>query len=303
MYPQLQSPFFNRLPGELRNQIWAYALTSPEPIVDPSMPPTLRSSLHSIPLLGVPLLRTCKRIHAEASLAPLYSQNRFRFTNRGTIHNFLSQHQFNSAPILDIEIDMREVNNAYSSTERGFIQYLSWAKDDNSLWAQKLGGLRVDAPYLKTLRLNIERWRLSESLRTVRLVQELLQTPEDLERVIITGADGSELLFGAREKYIEQWGPVIFTGIMRFGKLAGMVQWMAACVKGERDQMVVRWSKARSSVILEVICREAYTKEVGRIQFENAMTAAAKTSDGGCCCLTEYERKWHSGEWPATVRQ
>lgn len=303
MYPQLQSPFFNRLPGELRNQIWAYALTSPEPIVNPSMPPRLRSSSHSIPLLGVPLLRTCKRIHAEASLAPLYSQNRFSFTNRGTIHHFLSRHQINSAPLLDIEIDMRELNSAYSSTERELIQYLSWAKDDNSLWAQKLGGLRVDAPHLKTLRLNIEKWRLSESLQTVRLVQELLQTPEDLERVIITGADGSELLFGAREKYIEQWGPVIFTGIMLFGKLAGMVQWMAACVKGERDQMVVRWSKEKTAVILEVICREAYTKEVGWAGYEKAMAAAAKTAERGCCCLTEYERRWHSGVWPATMRR
>jgi hypothetical protein len=303
MDPQLQSPFFNRLPGELRDQIWAHALTSPEPIVDASIPPVLNSRSHSIPILGVPLLRTCKRIYAEASLAPLYSQNRFRFTNPCTIHHFLSRHQDNPAPILDVEIDMREVSDAYSSTERELIQYLSWAKDDSSVWAQKLGGLCVDAPHLKTLRLNIERWRFSESLRTIQLVQELLRAPEELERVIITGADGSELLFGAKDKYIEHWGPVIFTGIMLFGKLAGMVQWMAACLKGERDQTIVRWSKEKTAVSLEVICREAFTKEVGWVGYEKVMAATAQTVESGCCSLAEYERRWHSGEWPASDRQ
>jgi hypothetical protein len=212
-------------------------------------------------------------------------------------------HRNNLAPILDVEIDMREVNNAYSSTERELIQYLSWKKDDDSVWAQKLGGLCVDVPHLKTLRLNIERWRFSESLRTVQLMQELLRGPEDLERVIITGADGSELLFGAKAKYIEQWGPVIFTGIMLFGKLAGMVQWMAACVKGERDQAIVKWSKEKTAVSLEVISREAFTKEFGRPGYEKAMSAEAQTAESGCCSLTEYERRWHSSEWPTTGRQ
>jgi hypothetical protein len=295
---QLQSPFFNRLPGELRDQIWAYALTTLKPIVDPSLSPVLKSPSHPDPTLGAPLLRTCKRIHAEVSLVPLYSHNRFSFTSAFSSHHFLSTHRDNQAPIWDVEIDMREVTDAYSSTEREFIQYLSWKADENSAWMQQTGGLCIDAPHLKTLRLNIERWRFSESLRTIQLVQEMLRGPKELERIIITGADGSALLFGAKERYIAKWGPVIFTGIMIFGKLAGIVQWMAACVKGERHQSIVRWSKEKTAVSLEVICRETYTKEFGWAGYERAMSATAQNAESGCCSLLEYERRWHSGEWP-----
>lgn len=298
MDSQLQSPFFGRLPGELRGQIWAYALTSSDAIVDPTISPYPRTHFQPIPDLGVSLLRTCKRIHAEVSGASLYSQNRFRFTNAHTMHHFLSKNRDNPAPIMDVEIDMREVNDANACNERELIRYLSWTKEDDTLWAQEIGGLCVDAPHLKTLRLNIERWRFSESLRTFQLVQEILRGPQELDRCIVTGADGSELLFGTKEKYIDKWGPVIFTGIMLFGKLAGMVQWMAGCVKGEKDHAIVRWLKEKKAVSLEVICREAFTKEFGWAGYEKAMSATAQTAESGCCSLVEYERRWHSGEWP-----
>ncbi|TID17574.1 putative WD repeat-containing protein [Venturia nashicola] len=298
MDPQLQSPLFSRLPGELREQIWKYALTSSGAIVDPTISPYPRTHFQPVPKLGVSLLRTCKRINTETSSAFLYSQNRFRFTNAHTMHHFLSINRNNPTPIVDVEIDMREVNDANAYKERELIKYLSWTKEDDTLWDHEIGGLRVDAPHLKTLRLNIEKWRFSESLRTVQLVQEFLRGPRELDRCVITGADGSELLFGAKERYIEKWGPVIFTGIMLFGKLAGMVQWMAGCVKGEKNDAIVRWSKVKKSVSLEVICREAFTKESGWGGYEKAMYATAQTVDSGCCSLVEYERRWHSGEWP-----
>lgn len=298
MEPQFQSPFFSHLPGELRSQIWKYALTSSCPIVDPTMAPYPRTHFRPIPLLGVPLLRTCKRIHAEASRTSLYSQNRFRFTNANIMHYFLSENRTNPTPIMDVEIEMREVNDAYASTERNLIRYLSWTKEDDTLWTSGLGGLCVDAPHLKTLSLNIEKWRFSESLQSVQILQEMLRGPKELERVIITGADGSDLLFGAKEKYIEKWGPVIFTGIMLFGKLAGMVQWMAACVKGGKDQAIVRWSKEKKAVSLEVICQRAFTTEFGWAEYERAMSATGQIAESGCCSLVEYERRWHSGEWP-----
>ncbi|QDS67725.1 hypothetical protein FKW77_005827 [Venturia effusa] len=298
MDPQLQSPFFSRLPGELRDQIWTYALTSSDAIVDPTIPPYPRTNFQPKPSLGVSLLRTCKRIHAEISVAPLYSRNRFRFTNAHTMHHFLSANRDNPAPIVDVEIDMREVTDANAHNERELIRYLSWTREDDVLWAQKLGGLCVDAPHLKTLRLNIERWRFSESLRTVQLVQDILRGPRNLDHCIVTGADGSEILFGAKEKYIDKWGPVIFTGIMLFGKLAGLVQWIAGCVRGEKDQMIVRWSKEKKAVSLEVICKEAFTQEFGWAGYEGAMAATAQTAERGCCSLVQYERRWHSGSWP-----
>lgn len=298
MDSQLQSPLFNRLPGELRDQIWKYALTSTGAIVDPTISPYRRTHLQPIPRLGVSLLRTCKRINAEISGALLYSRNRFRFTTAHTMHHFLSANRNNTTPIIDVEIDMREVNDANAYNERALIRYLSWSKEDDTPWAQEIGALCVDAPHLQTLRLNIERWRFSESLRTIQLVKEILRGPQDLDRCVITGADGSELLFGAKEKYVEKWGPVIFTGIMLFGKLAGMVQWMAGCVKGEKDEAIVRWSKEKKAVSLEVICREAFTKEFGWAGYEKAVSATAQNAERGCCSLVEYERRWHSGQWP-----
>ncbi|KAE9974707.1 hypothetical protein BLS_002952 [Venturia inaequalis] len=298
MDSQLQSPFFGRLPGEIRDQIWKYALTSSDAIVAPTISSYPRTHFQPIPKLGVSLLRTCKRINAEISGAFLYSQNRFRFTNLHTMHHFLSLNRNNATPITDVEIDLKEVGDANGYNERELIRYLSWTKEDDTLRAQEIGGLCVDAPHLKTLRLNIEKWRLSKSLRTVQLVQEILRGPQELDRCVITGADGSELLFGAKEKYVEQWGPVIFTGIMIFWKLASMVQWMAACVRGEKKDAIVRWSNKKKVVSLEVICREAFTKEFGWTGYEKAMSATAQTAESGCCSLVEYERRWHSGEWP-----
>jgi len=303
MDSQLQSPLFDRLPGELRNLIYAYSLTAKSSIIDPSYPPSILSRNHHIPNLGAPLLRVCKRIYNEVSLHSLYTQNIFRFTSTFSAHYFISQLKAKVSLIQDIEIDLREVSDAYPSVAQEWIHYLSWSTDSNNLWTKKLGSLRNDAPNLRTLRLNIERWRFSGSFRSIALLEDILRGPSGLDSVIITGMDGSELLLGGKAKYLEHWGPVVFVGVMQFAKLAGMMGWMAECVKGEREKMVVRWMKEEGTVSLGVSSWEAFNKENGRGRCQELLASGNQTAEGGCCSLTKYEKRWHSGEWPITGSQ
>lgn len=69
-----------QMPAEIRNAIYCYALTSSEPIIDPTIGPTIRPRHKNIPILGTALLRTCKKVHAEVDLRVLYSRNAFCFT-------------------------------------------------------------------------------------------------------------------------------------------------------------------------------------------------------------------------------
>ena len=307
MYPQSESPFFSRLPGELRNQIYDLCLIASSPIVDPSIPPSntiyaksmnIRSFHHRMPEMGVPLLRTCKRIFREVSPLALYSQNTFRFTSSFCAQRFLTAlPKERRALIQDVEVDLREVNEMQPSIEREWVQYLSWAPELDSIWARKLGGLRIAAPAIKTLRFNIEGWRFSGTLRSVSLLQDLFRGLEGLDRITLTGTDGSDLLFGSKDRYLAQWGPVVFVGIMRFAKLAGMVDWMAGCVIGDRENKFVRWSKVSHTVGLEILSLDTFQREAGA---RGRTIIASPTQDlvDGCCSLIEYEQRLHSGEWP-----
>jgi hypothetical protein len=147
---------------------------------------------------------------------------------------------------------------------------------------------------LNTLRLNIEGWSRSESLKSVTLIQDLLKDSRNLERVVVTGVDGSAMLGGAKPKYLQQWGPVIFVGVMRFARLAGIMAWMADCVRGESERKVVRWSQEGRVVCLEVMSWEFFVKETGsnRLNFENG------EGTSGSCSLLEYEERWQYRKWP-----
>jgi hypothetical protein len=306
--PQTQSPFFSLLPGELRNQIYALAMTADKPIIDPSLPPTstafaqamyYRTEHHRVPNLSTELLRTCKRMYNEIPITTLYGCNTFRFTTWFGAHRFLTAlGKENSALIEDVEIDLRGVNNTQPVVEREWVQYLSWTPHPNpSLWTVKIGSLHAVTPNLKTLRLNIENWHVQETMRSIALLKEMLAGPKDLQSVIMTGVDGSELLFGSRERYLAKWGPVAFVGVMRFARLAGMVDWLAACVEGEKEDKVVVWAKIGRKVNLEIMTARMYRSVTGR-RAEALDSRAVFDLEKGECHLTDYEKRWHSGEWP-----
>ncbi|KIW07954.1 uncharacterized protein PV09_01855 [Verruconis gallopava] len=305
--PQNASLFFSRLPGELRNQIYELAMTADKPIVDPTIPPTYtafakamgyRTDHHRVPDLSTQLLRTCKRMHMEISVGPLYANNTFRFTTSFSADKFLSAlpHEYRGM-IQDVEVDLREVNDAHPAVEREWIQYLSWKPQVDSFRATKVGSLRSGAPNVRTLRINIECWRVQEMMRSVALLKELLQGPHKLQRIVMTGVDGSELLFGSRERYLEKWGPVAFVGVMRFARLAGMTEWMANAVEGEKEDKVVMWEKKGPCVNLEIMTGSEYRLQTGK-RASWLEKGATYNPLKGVCLLDAYEQRWHSGEWP-----
>ena len=310
--PQTTSPFFTRLPGEIRNQIYSLALTSPNQIIDPSLPPThtafaqamyYRTEYHRIPNLSSQLFRTCKRMYDEIPISLLYSENVFRFTTWFTAHRF-----FNALPrkirelVHDVEVDLRHVNDTRPGLEREWVQYLLWKQEfAPTIWTAKIGSLPMAAPNVKTLRLNIEAWKVTETMRSVTLLREFLAGPRDLERIVLTGLDGAELLFGSRETYLHKWGPVAFVGVMRFARLAGMVDWLAGCVRGEKEDKVVVWEKREQRVSLEIMTADFYKVLTGR-RASSLLEAPSFDLAKGACMLEAYEWRWHSGEWPNQLR-
>ena len=134
-------------------------------------------------------------------------------------------------------------------------------------------------------------------MRSIALLKEILSGPRNLQRVVMTGIDGSELLYGSRDRYLQMWGPVAFVGVMRFARLAGMVDWMANCVEGIKEEKVVMWQKVEQTVNLEIMTRDEYRLLTGRrakVVEEHPIFDVER----GECSLDAYERRWHSGEWP-----
>jgi hypothetical protein len=301
--PQLTCRMFTHLPGELRNAIYTLALTTSTPITDPSNSSTKTGFVeptrhHRIPAIGIALRRTCKRAYSEICTYPLYTSNTFRFTSATSAHWFLSRLSREQAEqIRDVEVDLREISDSHPSMESEWVQYMCWATEDSvkGIWRKKLGGLRIDAPRLKTLRLNIEDWQRTETFKGVALLRDLMRNVEGLERIVVTGTDGSALLVGMRERYLQRWGPVIFVGVMRFARLAGVVDWMSHCLKRGEEQHVVKWSRIDQSVTLEVMTWSFFIKETGS---DKCYSFGAIGVDSGCCYLAGYEQRWQSQRWP-----
>jgi len=248
--PQTHSPLLC-LPGELRNKIYAFALTSLDPITDPSTSSVIPSRHNSLPTLGVPLLRTCRRIYNEADARLLYACNRFRFTSVTYTHHFLSSlPPADSTQIQDLEIDVRDVHEQHPGISREWAQYLSWS---TGVWAQKLGSLRADAPGVRVLRLNFEAWpRIAVSRRHLwDILRRLLLNVEGLERVVVVGRSRGEAM--AR---IEPWSPVHYVGADDLGDEAGkidLVERMWGTVGKEGNEKVVRWTRGEGVIELEVV--------------------------------------------------
>ena len=94
---QHQSPLLRILPTELLDLIIEFSLTSSDPITDPHFPPSLSRRVFackpdhaSLPSLGVPILRTCRRIHSQVSFKCLYANNTFRFTSPCMLASFFT---------------------------------------------------------------------------------------------------------------------------------------------------------------------------------------------------------------------
>jgi hypothetical protein len=304
MNSQCESLLF-RLPGELRNQIYTLSLTSPYKISDPSIQPnhTSNNNKHRVlPVLGTPIIRSCKRIYYEISLSSLYTQNAFRFTSATIAHKFFSALSKQTAALIkEVEIDLRNVSDNYPSVESEWTHYLTYASNPfvTGKCANKIVGLGVDAPNIRVLHLNVEAWYRNDSPQSLELLRNLLQNVCGLDRVVVTGSDGSALLAREKETHLRLCGPVIFTGVMAYSRLDRVLECLAKCVEGQPERKIVRWSEQKRVITLEIMTREHFRNEFGTLR-----TGVSSTILGGRdepCSLVKYKERWHLQQsllWP-----
>ncbi|KAL0261844.1 hypothetical protein SLS55_003276 [Diplodia seriata] len=274
---------FLSLPGEIRNRIYTFALTTDLPITDanslatappkpsPASTPTEEKSdpmlaartplpqtpHHSIPALGTALLRTCALIHAEAPVSLLYARNTFRFTSVTHCQTFLlSLPPWLRARVHDVEVDVRDISpsplpapeDPRAHINREWPQYMSWRPTSTA----QLGSLRVDAPGLRVLRLDFSAWpRARLSRRHLwDILRRLLHNVEGLERVVLKGCYAA----GTAMERREPWDPAYYVGTDEV-TTEGVVDRMWGTVRGSAvkdgksvetmgdDGKVVRWER------------------------------------------------------------
>ncbi|GME65434.1 uncharacterized protein LTHEOB_9476 [Neofusicoccum parvum] len=332
---------FLSLPGEIRNRIYTFALTTDSPITDanslattspntaatrrkPSSPaaspsverrdplaavktPLPQTPHHSIPALGTALLRTSRLIHAEAPVSILYARNTFRFTSVTHCQTFLlSLPPWLRARVHDVEIDVRDISPSPlpapeapgAGINREWPQYLSWRPVSTA----QLGSLRVDAPGLRTLRLDFSAWpRARLSRRHLwDILRRLLHNVEGLERVVLRGCYAA----GTAMERREPWDPAYYVGTDEV-TTEGVVERMWGTVDGGKEGdggKVVRWERdGEGNIALEVVSLAHLSKRArsagggfyGEKKLE--LVARQKPSDpwpaNGACTHEEYLRR------------
>ncbi|KAF2839146.1 hypothetical protein M501DRAFT_1003705 [Patellaria atrata CBS 101060] len=284
---------FLRLPGEIRNLIYALALTSSHTITDASPLPkdsgTHEVSVHhSLPPLSTPLLRSCRLIAQEAPLRLLYASNTFRFTSPTNAHKFAASLPPElSSRIQDVELDMR---NTGSREEQypAWTWYTSWQR---GFWVEQFGSLSLDFPGLKVLRLNFNAWpRIPVAGRHLwDILRRLLMNVDGLERIILTGAsEGS-----SPEK--EPWSPAHFIGVEDVAFADDLVDKMwqtVQKVQRHADDGIIRWSRSNSKVYLEV-SSTMYLRRTIETRFNRPvyLERSGDWPESGYCSFTDYRNQ------------
>lgn len=254
---QLQSALV-RLPTEIKHMIYAYCFVTTDPIVDP-VKRSVRPKDVTKSLLGVNLLRTCRRLYYEADRRPLFASNTFGFTTVDSSRCFFrSLSEGLSASVQHIEIDARKVHADHPAIAREWLHYLAWG---GGSWAKILGSLREDAPGLKTLRLNFTSWPTIAVIRAElwNLLRSMLLQVEGLERIVVIGASKG---IGMAKR--EPWSPVHFVGGDDVGS-DDLVQRMWRAVGESNDlSKVIRWHRENGRIELEVVNKAYLAKKVDK---------------------------------------
>ncbi|CAI6336823.1 unnamed protein product [Periconia digitata] len=271
---QLDSPLLT-LPPELKNIIYAYALTASStsaststststsrtstattttPAFIDAIPGSPPSSATAPPQTGIALLRTCRRLHHEVDRRPLFSQNRFQFTTLASLRGFYRALGDDYGPLVrDIEIDVRDLE-LWKPREMGeWVEYLSsvargWDNTTSRSGAQARG------KKLQCLRLNFESWPVHKTERRlmwnalVMFFIKMRLDGLDVERVVIVGASK-----GVGMAKREPWSQVHFVGSDDVGP-PELVRYMWDVVGQDKElRKVVRWERRDGKLYLEVV--------------------------------------------------
>lgn len=158
VHPQLKSSFLH-LPAEIRNAIYKHALSTSEPIIDPSVKASgeeecVGSPSCSISSLAKALLLTCRLVNRELNIRLIFARNIFRFTSVTPMRNFLRAFpKSHSQLITDVEFDLGGLDARHPSVLREWARYLSWSEGS---WTRNLGSLKMDVPNLRVLRFSLQ---------------------------------------------------------------------------------------------------------------------------------------------------
>jgi hypothetical protein len=250
---QLQSPLVG-LPAEIKHQIFGLCFTADHVISDPSLNSHVQNTAVLSP--GAALLQTCRRLYHEVDRRPLFSQNTFRFTTVDKARSFLKtldSHYRES--VHDVEIDIRKFDSDRSGVAREWLQYLV---GKNSPRDTTLGSLRLDAPRLRTLRLNFESWPRIPVFRAElwHLLRQMISSVQGLERIVLVGASKGQ---GMAKR--DPWSPAHFVGRDDV-ECNDLIPRMWKCVEAPLDTKVIRWNRNDGKLYLEVVSQAHLMKHI-----------------------------------------
>ena len=281
---QPQCPLFH-LPGEIRNRIYHYCFTAPDPIVDPAKS-DCRTPHSQVHIPAITLLRTCRFIYHEADRRPLLARNTFRFTSVNRVSSFLNHLRADHAAMVrDIEIDARKVHSDHPGIAREWLHYLAWG---GGPWAKILGSLRMDAPGLQVLRLNVEAWPAFSMFRAElwSLLCSFLLHITGLERVMVIGMTKEPLM-----ETKEPWSSTHFVG----GEIVGsndLLEHMARTVgRPDGEAKVVRWQRKGGNISVEIVTKTYLLRNIDPTWNESSVHEEKGTwPEQGSCSWSSYKR-------------
>lgn len=151
--------------------------------------------------------------------------------------------------VKNVEIDLYSERNE-PSIRREWYRYLAQDFDEHCIRLGTRGSLRVDAPTLQTLSLDIGTGISWEFLESV------LEGPHGLGRIVVRGdkkvnpeKNLSACSAGADDNWIR---PKPFTRAL-------VISTMASCVSGDTEEKLVKWEKINGQINLEIVNKAVLT--------------------------------------------
>ncbi|KAL1301429.1 hypothetical protein AAFC00_005683 [Neodothiora populina] len=218
---QLQSPLVS-LPGEVRNEIFSLAMVADLPIVNPHYgtrgSSSIRPKNRQISPIGVSVTQSCRTLHDEIDISPLYKYNTFVFTRVAHMQAFsrrLTREQLRC--IHSVTIDLREAVGSFPQSNdqenqdeaappaavietdiigNEWLHYLtcdhssSSSSSSRGVWCSKLTTFRSDFPDLKEIVIDLTGWQPQfAGLRKDgwRFLQRLLSELRNVDSVSLKG--------------------------------------------------------------------------------------------------------------------
>lgn len=125
---QLQSPLV-RLPAEIKHIIYGHCFVTTGSIVDPIVCCSSGQQKSHVPIPGLTLLQTCRRIYYEVDFRQFFAQNTFRFSSADRVRTFVNSLSLeNRECVQDIEIDAQRVHPDHPGLAR------EWLRKSAKLW-------------------------------------------------------------------------------------------------------------------------------------------------------------------------